>query len=205
MRKTIANLLLVLGILIATATVARAQIYTNVWISSDTNPANAGQPINLTGQVIAPCPGTITFLDGSTVLGTATLNTGYAYLQVSTLAPGTHSITASYSGGWLCYARVSDPLSQVINGAAATITSLSLPQGPPQVGLTITGTNFGATKGNSTVTINGVNATVIPGGWSATSIDVQVPSTTSGNVVVTVNSVGSNAVAFTVTSGFGCS
>ena len=55
--------------------------------------------------------------------------------------------------------------------------------------MTITGTNFGATQGTSTVTFNGTAAT--PTSWSATSIVVPVPSgATTGNVVVTVGGHG---------------
>ena len=43
--------------------------------------------------------GTVTFKDGATTLGTATPNgTGKASLSVSTLASGSHSITATYAG-----------------------------------------------------------------------------------------------------------
>src|SRR5262249_59033775 len=64
--------------------------------------------------------------------------------------------------------------------------------------VTITGTNFGATQGTSTVKFNGTTAT--PTSWSATSIVVTVPAgATTGNVVVTVNSLASNGVGFTVT------
>ena len=60
--------------------------------------------------------------------------------------------------------------------------------------MTITGTNFGATKGTSTVTFNGTTAT--PTTWSATSIVVPVPAgATTGNVVVTVGGLASNGVA----------
>ena len=65
--------------------------------------------------------------------------------------------------------------------------------------MTITGTNFGATQGTSTVTFNGTAAT--PTSWSATSIVVPVPTgATTGNVVVTVGGVASNGVSFTVTA-----
>ena len=68
--------------------------------------------------------------------------------------------------------------------------------------VTITGTNFGSTQGSSTVTFNGTAAT--PTSWSATSIATTVPDgATTGNVVVTVSSVGSNGVNFTVSSGGG--
>jgi len=42
--------------------------------------------------------GTVQFLDGSTPLGTATLNSGTASLSTSTLTTGKHSVTATYSG-----------------------------------------------------------------------------------------------------------
>ena len=45
-----------------------------------------------------PSGGSVTFLDGSTSLGTAPLNTGKATLQVSTLPAGTNVLTASYGG-----------------------------------------------------------------------------------------------------------
>ena len=63
----------------------------------------------------------------------------------------------------------------------------------------ISGTNFGATQGTSTVKFNGTAAS--PTSWSATSIAVPVPAgATTGNVVVTVGGVASNGISFTVTS-----
>jgi hypothetical protein len=65
--------------------------------------------------------------------------------------------------------------------------------------VTISGANFGATQGSSTVTFNGTTAT--PTSWSATSIVAPVPAgATTGNVVVTVGGVASNGVNFTVTT-----
>jgi hypothetical protein len=84
------------------------------------------------------------------------------------------------------------------------ITGLSLPQGPPLMGLIITGTSFGNSQGNSTVTLNGTAMPVVA--WSSdTSITVQVPTgATSGNIVITVNSAQSNGFPFTVTGTFPC-
>ena len=80
-----------------------------------------------------------------------------------------------------------------------SITTLSPTSGPVGTSVTITGVNFGATQGTSTVTFNGTAAT--PTSWSATSIVVPVPSgATTGNVVVTVGGVPSNGVSFTVTA-----
>lgn len=80
-----------------------------------------------------------------------------------------------------------------------SITSLNPTFGPLGASVTISGTNFGATQGASTITFNGTATT--PTSWSATSIVAPVPTgATSGNVVVTVNGLASNGVNFTVTS-----
>ena len=57
--------------------------------------------------------------------------------------------------------------------APPTMTSLSPTSGAVGTSVTITGTNFGATQGTSTVTFNGTTAT--PTSWSATSIVVTGP------------------------------
>ena len=77
------------------------------------------------------------------------------------------------------------------------ITSLSASSTTIGALLVITGTNFGATQGSSTVTFSGVAG--LPTSWSASSIAVPVPvGATTGNVVVTVNGLSSNAVSLTV-------
>ena len=79
-----------------------------------------------------------------------------------------------------------------------SITSLSPTSGTVESSVTISGVNFGASQGTSTVTFNGAAGT--PTSWSATSIVVPVPSgATTGSVVVTVGGVPSNGVSFTVT------
>jgi len=83
------------------------------------------------------------------------------------------------------------------NPSAPSITGLTPNSGPVGTPVTIAGTNFGATQGTSTVTFNGTAAT--PTTWSASSIVAPVPTgATTGNVVVTVGSVASNGMMFTV-------
>lgn len=58
-----------------------------------------GEPVVLTATVAGALPnGTVTFLDGTTVLGTATLAASKATLNTTFSAVGAHSLTASYSG-----------------------------------------------------------------------------------------------------------
>ena len=79
-----------------------------------------------------------------------------------------------------------------------TISGLSTNTGAVGASVTITGTNFGATQGSSTVAFNGKAATSITS-WSDTSIVAAVPTgATTGKVVVTVNGVASAGTSFTV-------
>ena len=77
------------------------------------------------------------------------------------------------------------------------VNSLSPASGRVGTQILIVGGGFGATKGSSTVTFNGVQATVVS--WTNLRITVKVPAgATTGNVVVTVNGVQSNGLRFTV-------
>ena len=61
--------------------------------------ATAGRPVTLTASVSGSSPsGTMSFYDGSTLLGTAAVTSGNASLTVTITAPGTHTITVNYSG-----------------------------------------------------------------------------------------------------------
>lgn len=101
---------------------------TTTSLSSSANPSNFNQPVTFTATVspIAPGAGTptgaITFSDGSTILGTATLDsTGTASFTTSALGVGTHAISASYAGDSNFNASTSS-LSQIVNKIAATVT-----------------------------------------------------------------------------------
>ncbi len=109
--------------------------------------------------------GTVTFSDGGNVLGTSPVVVtgpdplfGTASLAVSSLAPGSHQITALYSGDQNFAAATSTPFIQVVNTAPSVATSLStLSFGNQLVNTTssvqtITLTNVGS----ATLTINSI-------------------------------------------------
>ena len=78
-----------------------------------------------------------------------------------------------------------------------SVSSFSPASGDVGNGVNIQGSNFGATQGSSTVTFNGTLASVAY--WSDQLIQVLVPSGTStGNVVVTVYGIATNAGTFTL-------
>jgi hypothetical protein len=105
---------------------------TTTAVSSSSNPSVFSQPVTFTATVTATPPasgvptGTVTFKDGSTTLGTGTLNgNGSATFTTSTLAVGARSITAVYSGSASFGASTSPVLTQTVNSDASTTTVTS--------------------------------------------------------------------------------
>lgn len=98
---------------------------TSTTLSSSLNPAATGQAIMLTATV-APVSGsgvpagTVTFLNGSSTLGTTTLSGGTATWSASGLAVGNDSITATYSGDSNFGASSSSALLEVVNSTPFT-------------------------------------------------------------------------------------
>lgn len=88
---------------VLTETIGKAATKTTV--TSSASPIIHGVPVTFTATVTVVAPGggtptgTVTFLDGVTVLGTATLDAaGQASLTTGALIAGTRSITARYAG-----------------------------------------------------------------------------------------------------------
>jgi hypothetical protein len=95
--------------------------------------------------------GTVEFLDGATVIGTANIASGSASLTISTLAQGAHSITAVYRGDAANLTSTSAVLSQTINAQTASSVGLAASQNPIPVGGPVTFTasvNPAAATGN---------------------------------------------------------
>ena len=86
-----------------------------ITLTSSAIPSSTTQPVTFTAAVPAGTTGTITFYDGSTILGTATIANGIATLTTSTLSAGTHPVTATFPGDANTNPAVSNSLSQVVN------------------------------------------------------------------------------------------
>jgi hypothetical protein len=91
-------------------------------VVSSLNPASQGTPITFTAAVLATAPGagiptgTVTFYDGTTILGTATLDgTGHAILTTSWATAGSHSITVKYGGDSNFNTSTTAVLTQTVN------------------------------------------------------------------------------------------
>jgi hypothetical protein len=111
---------------------------TVVALISSANPSSYAQPVTFTATVtsgvgIIPT-GTVNFNDGSTTIGSGTLNSsGVATFTTSSLAVGTHSIVAAYLGDSNNPVASSPQLSQVIT-QAATMTTVASSLNPSTYG-----------------------------------------------------------------------
>jgi RHS repeat-associated protein len=138
--------------------------------------------------------------------GTSTVKFNTITASVTSWSPNT--ILATVPGGLSGAVTVTvTVLGRPSNGVTYTvdptpsISSLSTTSGPVATPITISGSNFGSSQGTSTVTFNGIPATVTGSNWTSGSIVTTVPNgATTGNVVVTVLGVASTGnPTFTVT------
>jgi len=99
----------------------------SVTVTSSPNPTVSGQQGSFTATVAAAPPGagmpsgTVTFIDGATPLGTASLVNGQASFNVP-LSAGSHLITAAYGGDGNFNSGSSTALSQMVNKDASLVT-----------------------------------------------------------------------------------
>ncbi len=104
------------------------RIFTAVALNIASGPYIAGQPVNFTATVtgaagIVPT-GTVTFFDGATALGTATLSaSGQAALTTGALVAGNKQLTAVYNGDGTYNAAVSAASVIAVARAAAHVSA----------------------------------------------------------------------------------
>ena len=177
-----------------------AKVASKVTLTFSPSTPVAGQPTTLIAKVsfassIAPT-GTVQFMSGSTLIGSATLdNTGTASF-IATFPVGNQALTAVYSGD-TNYAGATSPTANTITGSTASATTLAIAPNPITAGALVT---FTSTVGP---TVNGVaptgsvqflaagqvlcSATLASGTASCSAL---VSATAASNISVTASYVG---------------
>jgi hypothetical protein len=108
--------LLVVLLLILPALLIGGSAPSSIAISSSPSPSVFGHPATLTAVVAPPtATGTVTFYDGTTVLGTAALTGGQATLSTIFLPSGHGSLDAYFGGDANYAASTSAKVSQTVN------------------------------------------------------------------------------------------
>ncbi|HVT98174.1 MAG TPA: Ig-like domain-containing protein, partial [Acidobacteriaceae bacterium] len=171
-------------------------------LTASVNPVIHGMPVMFTAVVTATgttAPtGTVTFYDATTQIGTGTLaasgtTTAVATFQTSTLAAGTHSITASYGGDANDFTSTSAALSETVNIATST-TTLAASANPSIAGkaLTLTGT-VRTNGGTAAGTVNFYNGAALLGSGTLNGAGVATFTTSTlavGSYSITANYAG---------------
>ena len=166
-------------------------------IASSINPSAVGQAVTFTATVTGSGgtpTGSVTFKDGATTLGTAALNGGgQAAFSTATLAGGSHSITATYSGDGNFGSSVSPVLTQTVGQASSSGTSISSSADPSSYGATVTFTAVvSGTGGTPTGTVTFKDGTTTLGSGTLNG---------NGQAALSVNSLTVGAHAITASYG----
>jgi hypothetical protein len=110
----------IVGVLLSTS----APAATATALAVDANPAIVGQTETLTATVNAQAgtpSGTVAFLDGNTMLGTATVNANSQAVLTVSLGVGNHALTASFAGTDGFSGSISPVVTETVNRAATTV------------------------------------------------------------------------------------
>jgi hypothetical protein len=189
-----------------TLTITQAGTTTSLSVSSGS--ITPGQSVTLTSQVTSATTGTptgsVSFYDGTTLLGTAPLSAGTASFTTSALSGGiTHQMTAAYSGDINFTTSTSQstaivvaaldfslspavPAGQTVNaGGTATYQVVVNPlygTYPGPVSFTVTGLPSGAvaTFTPSSIPVNGGQQTVVVSIQTAATTAASQPAPLSG-------------------------
>jgi hypothetical protein len=154
------------------------QASTTTALSLAPNPSNFGQSLTLTARVAPVAPGSgiatgkVTFLDGSVTLGTGMLSSAdTAAYTTSSLAAGTHTLTASYGGDPNFIASASTALGQqVVCGLSIGISPSTVARGGF---ITVTGTlRFCATTTQTVVIKFTLSGPAAPNSCGSTDTDM---------------------------------
>jgi hypothetical protein len=136
------------------AGIIKANSNAGLVLTNGTNPSVVGASLTFTATVMPnTATGSVTFFDGATIIGIVSVSGGTASFTTSSLAVGSHSMTAQYSGDTFNNPVTSAALAHQV--LAATSTSLAASVNPSVFGqgATFTATVTSATPGTITGTV----------------------------------------------------
>jgi hypothetical protein len=161
------------------------QALTNTTVTSDNNPASPGEDVTFTAAVTVIDPGsgtptgTVTFKDGSTVLGTAPISGGSAQLTADDLSLGHHNITAVYNGDVNNTPSTSEVLDQLIQVGTSTVVASNHNPSTPGQSVTFTATVTPTSPGTPTGTVSFYDGTTLLGSGTLSGAGVATFATSS--------------------------
>jgi len=171
---------------------------TTALTKSTTTTAKFGQSITFTATMAAVSPGagtptgTVTFEDGSTVIGTGSLSGGVATFTTASLAVGSHSIKAIYGGDTNFSTSTSGSMTQTVAQSSTTTKLTKNTSGPITSGTSVTFTaTVAAVSPGAGLPANGETVTFMDNG---SSIGTETLSGGVATLITTTLPVGSNSI-----------
>jgi hypothetical protein len=176
-----------------TVAIAVNQVGTTVSIAASSNESMLKTAVTFTATVSrqAGTPtGTVNFQDGASMLGSGTLSAGISTFTTSSLAAGSHAITAVYSGDANNIASSSAALAQQIvdfavnPGDGSGVTQTVIPGGSASYTIAIAPTTGTAMPAAAILTVTGLpsgaTATLTASSWTRlTGLSWQLPANTA--------------------------
>ena len=147
---------------VAAGTLTVSPAATATALATSASPVFIGTNITFTATVTSAAgvpPGTVNFLNGTTLLGTGTVNaSGVATFSTSTLTPATYTIVAAYQAS-ANFASSSGTMTQVVSPGTFTVTANPPSQfvrGPGTTTYTVTVTAMQNFSGNVVLSCSGL-------------------------------------------------
>ena len=168
-----------------------------VTLSSSLNPSTVGKSVTFTATVPSTATGTVTFYNGTTMLGAGTLSGGRVTFSTSALPAGSDSINAIYRGDSNDYAALSSALNQKVTPSTQTTPTITWPA-PAAIN---SGTALGGTQLDASASVPGTfvysptAGTVLSTGSQTLTVtftptDTTDYTTATASVVLVVNQSG---------------
>ncbi|MDI3563428.1 Ig-like domain repeat protein [Bradyrhizobium sp. Arg816] len=191
-------------------TVTVAQITPSIALAASSTSASYGSSVALVATLTggASPSGTVTFLEGATQLGSATISGTTAILAVSSLSVGPHTITATYNGDTTNASVTSGSITVTITQDAPTVTlgasSTSTSAGDP---VTLVASLSGGTSPGCSVTFYDGATSLGSGTVSGSAAMLTVSSLSTGSHTITAvyggdsHNAGATSNVMTVTVG----
>lgn len=173
--------------------------------ANPTNSATSGASVTFTATVSpSVASGTITFKDGASTIGSGTITGGVATLATSSLATGSHSISATFASSNasaytnstslnLGYTITASGGGGGSNSNASAVTFISYASGQPQttVRRAISDTNYTVVASDSIIAYTALSA--------SRTITLPSPNTSTGRIIVIKDESGSCSGTNTIT------